>query len=393
MIDYIKIGTATAGIKKNGTDCVVIELPTGTETAAIFTQNQYCAAPVMVAKQHLQHTTQCRALLINSGNANCGLGEQGLYVAEQSTQLTAQQLGCEAQQILTFSTGVINTELPLDKLRIGIEKCCAQLGKSTLHDAANAIMTTDTKPKYAQRSIEVDGQVMQLSGIAKGSGMIQPNMATMLAFLFTDVKLPADLLQRALQHAANCSFNRISVDGDTSTNDACTLSSIASSTVAIDSDQSPLWQPWLEALCALTTELALAIVDDGEGATKRLLIQVKQCKEEHEGLQVAYAIANSPLVKTALFAGDPNLGRIAAALGNSGIADIDWSKVNMHLDNLCIMRHGQLPTDYQEEQALKIMQQRNIELTISLGRGNQGAHVWTCDLSYDYVKINAEYRT
>ena len=393
IFSTLQIGTAAAGIKKAGIDCVVIILPKNSCSAVIFTQNQYCAAPVTVGRQHISQTNNCRALLVNSGNANCGLGEAGIAVAHDSANYVAERIGCNANQVLPFSTGVINQPLPYSTIKAGIDGCFKRLGEQSLGDAATAIMTTDTVSKQAQQSAQVGDYSIHVAGIAKGSGMIHPNMATMLAFLFTNVTMPAALLQKALKHAADQTFNRISVDGDTSTNDACTLSTVTDSNCVIEDEHSPLWQPFIDVLTSVCKDLAIAIVDDAEGATKRFFIQVESCQSEQEGLRAAYTIAHSPLVKTALFAGDPNLGRIAAALGRSGIENIDWDKVNMYLGNECIMEKGKLPVSYCEDALQEIMSNRCIDLRIELNRGTQRAHVWSCDLSYEYVKINAEYRS
>ncbi len=389
----IRLATSAAGIKSNATaDCLLVALPPDSQTAAVFTQNHYVAAPVIVSKEHLATNEGTRYLLVNSGNANCGLGQAGLEVARQSAAKIAALSGCQQKQVLLFSTGVINSALAWQNLEQGISDCMLSLGSANLKQAAEAIMTTDTQPKFASKTVTVDGEIMHLSGISKGSGMICPNMATMLGFMFSDVRLSKELTDRALKTAVEQSFNCISVDGDTSTNDSCTLTT-TSKGVYIDSVDSKFWQPWLEALCALSQELAKAIIKDGEGATKLIEIQVNGGQSVEDCRKAAFTIAHSPLVKTAFFAEDANIGRIAAALGRCGVANLDFSKVNIALGNIPILTNGALPNNYNETLVDKVIQKDSFVLSVDLSQGTAKTTVWTCDLSHEYVRINAEYRT
>jgi glutamate N-acetyltransferase / amino-acid N-acetyltransferase len=388
----IRLGTACAGIKKPGRrDLVILEIAPDSAGAAVFTRNAFCAAPVTVARAHLAAQTP-RYLLVNTGNANAGTGAQGLRDAQVCCETLAQLTGAEPAQILPFSTGVIGEPLPVARLCAGLPEALANLDERGWELAAQGIMTTDTRPKGASRQVTLQGRTISVTGIAKGSGMIRPDMATMLAYVATDAGVDPARLQRCLNEAVDVSFNRITVDGDTSTNDACLLIGTGRSGVQIVTDGDDY-----QALCAavreVCIELAQAIVRDGEGATKFITIDVHGGRDEAECKLAAYAIAHSPLVKTAFFASDPNWGRILAAVGRAGIADLVIERVVMHLDDVCIVRDGGRASDYQEADGQRVMQHAEITIRIELGRGTAEARVWTCDLSHDYVRINAEYRT
>jgi len=388
----ILIGTACAGIKQTiKDDIVVFQMAERATAAAVFTQNAFCAAPVTVAKAHLRQ--QPRWLLINSGNANAGTGEQGLSDAFACCAGLAQATGGEAEQVLPFSTGVIGQPLPVDKISAALPKAVSDLAPAHWDKAAQAIMTTDTFAKGATRTILLDGRPVTLNGIAKGAGMIHPNMATMLAFIATDARLAQPLLQTCLERAVEQSFNRITVDGDTSTNDACVaMASGRSSAPEIEAD-GEYYRLFAEALMAVCRELAEAIVRDGEGATKLIRIVVDQAENDEEAVRVGKTIAHSPLVKTAFFASDPNWGRILAAVGRSGIDHLALDNIEIFLDDVCIVRSGGRADDYTEEAGQRVMNRQEITITVHLGRGKARQEVLTCDFSYDYVRINAEYRT
>jgi len=388
----LRLGTTCAGIKKPGRrDLVILELAEGTTTAAVFTRNAFCAAPVTVAREHLQQTVP-RYLLINTGNANAGTGQQGIEDARACCAAVAEHTGCQPQQVLPFSTGVIGESLPLETITRAIPAACDSLDEQGWTDAAWGILTTDTVPKLVSRRIMLAGKPVTLTGMAKGSGMIRPDMATMLAYVVTDAAIETSVLERLLQQAVTQSFNRISVDGDTSTNDACVLMATGRSGVAVGADSED-YPVLAEALTELCVELARAIVRDGEGATKLINVIVSGGRDEQECLDVAYTIAHSPLVKTAFFASDPNWGRLLAAVGRAGVTDLDVSRVAIHLDDVLIAEHGARAASYTEEQGQRVMDQPEITVSISLDRGQAQATVWTCDFSYDYVRINAEYRT
>lgn len=389
----IRMGTACAGIKRPGRrDLVVFELAEGTSTAAVFTRNAFCAAPVELAKKHIQAAAP-RYLLINTGNANAGTGKQGLEDGLQCCRLLAEKAGCDAQQVLPFSTGVIGEPLPVDKFSKAIPGAVDKLTAQGWEDAAYGIMTTDTVPKGLSRQITLEGKTVTVTGIAKGSGMIRPDMATMLAFIATDAQLPQSLLQQCLADAVGHSFNRITVDGDTSTNDACILMATGRSGVAIDNAGSESYRRLAELIREVCEELARAMIRDGEGATKLITIDVMQGRDEAECLQVAYTIAHSPLVKTAFFASDPNWGRILAAVGRAGLPDLDIDALRIYLDDVCIVSKGGRDSGYTEQQGQQVMDKSEITIRVELKRGSAETRVWTCDFSYDYVKINAEYRT
>jgi glutamate N-acetyltransferase / amino-acid N-acetyltransferase len=390
-IPGIKLASLSAGIKKNNkTDLVLISCGPGTSAAAVFTRNAFCAAPVIVAKSHLSSESP-RALLINSGNANAGTGDTGLRNAEQSCQLLADALGCDADQVLPFSTGVIGQQLPMDKLASGIERIVAKLEQDQWLDAAKGIMTTDTVAKGVSRTFDLDGKTVTISGIAKGAGMIRPDMATMLSFIATDAVVDSVLLQKCLDKAIDISFNSITVDGDTSTNDACVLLATGQSGVSITNGE-PL-NAFTEALQDVCRVLAQAIIRDAEGATKFVTIEVQNAISVDEARNVAYTIAHSPLVKTALFASDPNWGRILAAVGRSDIDSLDVSKVDIYLGNTCIVQSGSVAEEYTEEAGQAEMDRPEISIRVVLGRGGKQATVWTSDLSHEYVSINADYRS
>jgi glutamate N-acetyltransferase/amino-acid N-acetyltransferase len=390
----IKLGVASAGIKTVGRiDLVLIELIAGTKSSAIFTKNAFCAAPVTLAKRH-QSEASPRYLLINSGNANAGTGEQGMQAAQTCCQAVAELSKLNSNTVLPFSTGVIGQQLPVEKIKTALPDAYRNLATDNWYAAAHAIMTTDTIAKALSKQLEIDGQTITVTGIAKGSGMIRPDMATMLSYIATDAAIDQVVLDAMLLKAADQSFNRISVDGDTSTNDACVLMATGQATNSVITDfDSPNAQAIYQVIAELSQHLAHAIVRDGEGATKFIEIEVEQGQDTEECRQVAYTIAHSPLVKTALFASDPNWGRILAAVGRSGISDFDLSKVAIYLGNVCIVDGGEPAADYTEQKGQQVTSQDEILIRVVLGRGDASDTVWTCDFSYDYVKINAEYRS
>jgi len=395
----VELGCAEAGIRKPGRkDLLLVRIDAGASVAAVFTGNRYSAAPVQVARAHLAAAhaqgTPIRGLVVNTGCANAGTGARGLDDARSTCSAAAAALGCAAAQVLPFSTGVIMEPLPLARLLAGLPQALRALGPDQWLPAAQAIMTTDTVPKAASRSLAVDGRALTVTGIAKGSGMIHPDMATMLGFVATDAPIAAELLQRMVRRVADRSFNCITVDGDTSTNDAFVL--IASGRAAmppIASEQDPRCAAVEEAIGAVALQLAQAIVRDGEGATKFIEITVQGARSPAEARAVAGAIARSPLVKTAFFASDPNLGRILAAIGNAGVADLDPDRVQLFLDAVPVARDGGPHPLYREEDGRRVMQRAEILVRAELGRGDAAATVWTCDLSHDYVSINADYRS
>lgn len=388
----VRIGVACAGIKKPGRrDVVLFELAGGSAVAALFTRNAFCAAPVVLARKHLQQGTP-RYLLVNTGNANAGTGEAGLADAVRCCEAVAKEVGCEATEVLPFSTGVIGESLPVDKIIAVLPAAAAALNEDGWEEAAHGIMTTDTVAKGACRQLMLDGKRVTITGIAKGSGMIRPDMGTMLAYVATDAALDEASLQACLKNAVNGSFNRITVDGDTSTNDACVLVATGQSGVTV-APGSDAMQLFAQALTEICRELAQLIVRDGEGATKFISIEVVGGRNEAECCDVAYTIAHSPLVKTALFASDPNWGRILAAVGRAGVENLDLGAVTIHLGPVCIVRDGGRAADYTEEQGQAVMKESEITIRVDLARGEAQTTVWTCDFSYDYVRINAEYRT
>ncbi|MGR8929119.1 MAG: bifunctional glutamate N-acetyltransferase/amino-acid acetyltransferase ArgJ [Gammaproteobacteria bacterium] len=388
----IKLGTCNAGIKQTiRDDILVIEMDQEGSCAAVFTRNAFCAAPVSIAREHL--ALDPRWLLVNSGNANAGTGKQGLQDAFACCAALAVEVDGIAQQVLPFSTGVIGEPLPVSKLTAALPAAVRDLNEISWEKAARAIMTTDTFPKGASTRFEIGGQTVTLTGISKGAGMIQPNMATMLAFVATDATIEQSLLQECLIQAVEKSFNRITVDGDTSTNDACVLlASGASGAPAIHAGTEE-YRIFAAAVASVCKRLAELIIRDGEGATKLMRIIVEQAKDNAEALQVAKTIAHSPLVKTAFFASDPNWGRILAAVGRAGVDDLGLENVEIYLGPICIVENGGRSPNYAEQDGQRVMDQSEITITVRLGRGDATEEVITCDFSYDYVRINAEYRT
>ncbi len=391
----VDVGTARAGIRKSGRrDVLLLRLAGGSAAAGVFTTNRFCAAPVQVCREHLAASGGAiRALVVNTGCANAGTGARGLADARRSCEEAARLLGCAPEQVLPFSTGVILEPLPMERLLAGIGAATADAGRSDWLDAAESIMTTDTVPKAVSRAIDVGGRRVTITGIAKGAGMIRPNMATMLGVVATDAALPRELLGGWVREIADSSFNRATVDGDTSTNDSFVLVATGASGVAIDGDGAPGAAPLKAAILAIAQQLAQALVRDGEGATKLITIEVERAASQAEAAAVAYAIAHSPLVKTAFFASDPNLGRILAAIGYAGIADLDVDRVELYLDDVHVATRGGRHPDYREEDGQRVMKQAEIRVRVDLGRGASSTTVWTCDLSHDYVSINADYRS
>jgi len=391
----VKLGIAMAGVRKaNRRDLTVITLAEGSQVAGVFTSNRFCAAPVQLCRKHLAAAIGPRALVINTGNANAGTGEDGLMRAFSTCVSVAQQLNLSPEQVLPFSTGVIMEPLPTDRIAAGLPAAIADLKEANWAIAAEAIMTTDTLPKAASRQIQIGGKTVTITGISKGAGMIRPNMATMLSFLATDAVIAPQLMQALTTEAADRSFNRITIDGDTSTNDSFVVVATGVAGHApiaqLETGDGALLK---QAVIDVATQLAQAIVRDGEGATKFITVQVDGGRDEAECKQVAYAIAHSPLVKTAFFASDPNLGRILAAVGYAGIADLDQTRIEMFLDDVHVVTDGGRKASYQEADGARVMKQSEITVRIDLRRGPAQATVWTCDLSYDYVKINADYRS
>ena len=391
----VRIGVTMAGVRKAGRrDLTVFALDEGAAVAGVFTTNRFCAAPVQLCQQRLASGQAIRALVINTGNANAGTGADGLARAEQTCVALAGLMGLKPEQVLPFSTGVIMETLPVDRITAGLPAALAALRADAWGEAAAGIMTTDTLPKAASRRIEIDGHPVTLTGISKGAGMIRPNMATMLGFIATDARIAPSLLQTVVRSAADASFNRITIDGDTSTNDSFVLiASRQAGHAEITSLDSPQGRALQAAVTSLAQELAQAIVRDGEGATKFISITVEGGRSEAECQLAAYAIAHSPLVKTAFFASDPNLGRILAAVGYAGIADLDQSLIDLHLDDVHVVTRGGRRPEYREEDGQRVMKQSEISIRVGLNRGSASATVWTCDLSHDYVSINADYRS
>jgi glutamate N-acetyltransferase/amino-acid N-acetyltransferase len=391
----VRLGTAMAGIRKaNRLDLLVLALAEGASVAGVFTQNRFCAAPVQLCREQLAAGEAIRALLINTGNANAGTGADGLARARRSCAALAALMGLRAGQVLPFSTGVIMETLPVERIEAGLPAALAALGASHWAEAAQAIMTTDTLPKAASRRISLGGRAVNITGIAKGAGMIRPNMATMLGFIATDAAIAPALLQPLLREVAELSFNRITIDGDTSTNDSLVLvATHQAGNEAIASWTSEEGRALHAAVVAVAQQLAQAIVRDGEGATKFITVQVQGGRDEAECRLAAYAIAHSPLVKTAFFASDPNLGRILAAVGYAGIADLDQTLIDLFLDDVHVVREGGRHPGYLEEDGQRVMKQAEITVRVHLHRGAAEATVWTCDLSHEYVSINADYRS
>jgi len=391
----VRLGVAAAGIKKPGRrDLTVISLEPGSRVAGVFTRNRFCAAPVTVCRERLGEGRPIRALVINTGNANAGTGAQGLADARRTCAEVARLLVCPEESVLPFSTGVILEPLPMARLLAGLPQAVADLAADRWGAAAEAIMTTDTVPKAISRTVVIEGKPVTVTGMAKGSGMIHPNMATMLAFIATDAAVAQPVLEHLVREAADASFNCITVDGDTSTNDSFILMATGRAGHGeIDRPEGPAYAALREAVTEVARFLAQAIVRDGEGATKFMTIEVNGGKNRAECRQVAYAIARSPLVKTAFFASDPNLGRILAAIGYAGIDDLEVERVRLYLGDVLVAEHGGRAAGYAEEDGVRVMRAPEIRVRVELARGEASATVWTCDFSYDYVRINAEYRS
>jgi len=394
----VRLGVAEAGIRKiNRRDLTVIELAPGSRVAGVFTKNRFCAAPVHVCREHLKQEG-IRALVINTGIANAGTGEPGMEAARQSCAALAKLMDLRADQILPFSTGVILEPLPVDRLKAGLPAALSALKTDGWHDAAHAIMTTDTVAKAASRKVGAGETAATITGIAKGAGMIRPNMATMLGFMATDAAISQPMLERLVKEAADESFNCITIDGDTSTNDSFILIATGQGAAKFESITAPGWEEFKQSVIAVARELAQAIVRDGEGATKYIEIAVEGGRSVSECKAVGYAIGHSPLVKTAFFASDPNLGRILAAIGyawnnDPALADLDDTKVKVWLGDTLVAENGGRAASYREEDGAAAMKPAEIKVRVDLGRGSQSAKVWTCDFSYEYVKINADYRS
>lgn len=393
-IKGVRIGAASAGIKRPGRlDVLIFELAEGATVSGVFTQNAFCAAPVLVAKDHLARG-QVRYLLINSGNANACTGERGLVDARATCEAVAAHGGVAATQVLPFSTGVIGEFLPVEKISRAVPEAISALNVDAWEQAARAIMTTDTCPKGASVQFEFEGKTISVTGVAKGAGMIRPNMATMLAYVATDAAVAQPVLDELVRWSADRSFNRITIDGDTSTNDSCILMASGLAGVPrIEKTEGELYEKLRDALVAVMQQLAHAIVRDGEGATKFVTIEVSGGTDSAECLKAAYSIAHSPLVKTALYASDANWGRIVAAVGYAGITDLDVSKIKVCLDDVIVVDGGARHPGYTDEAGTAIVKRPEFAITVHLGRGEASETVWTSDLSHDYVTINAEYRT
>jgi glutamate N-acetyltransferase/amino-acid N-acetyltransferase len=391
----VRIGIAMAGVRKaNRKDLTVFALAEGSIAAGVFTQNRFCAAPVQVCREHLAASPAVRAIVVNTGNANAGTGADGLARARRTCDAVAQQLGVAAAAVLPFSTGVIMETLPIERIEAGLPAAVGGLRSDRWAEAAEAIMTTDTLPKAASRQVQVGGRTITVTGISKGAGMIRPNMATMLSFVATDAVIAPAALQALTRAAADASFNRITIDGDTSTNDSFVIVATRQAGHAeIAELNSADGRALADAVTTVAVELAQAIVRDGEGATKFIAVQVQGGRSEAECKQVAYAIAHSPLVKTAFYASDPNLGRILAAVGYAGIADLDQTLIDLYLDDVHVAEHGGRHPAYREEDGQRVMKQAEITVRVNLHRGPAEATVWTCDFSHDYVSINADYRS
>ena len=389
----IRLGACAAGIRyPDRLDLVLIETAADTKAAAVFTRNRFCAAPVIVARDHLAASPP-RALLINTGYANAGMGEIGLRDALACCRAVANRLGCKDAEVMPFSTGVIGGRLPVDRIVNALPACVERLGESEWADAAHGIMTTDSVAKGASRQFKLGSETVTLTGIAKGAGMIRPDMATMLAFIATDAALNPQALQESLRRAVARSFNRITVDGDTSTNDACILLATGRSAAKVGAVDSDSFEQFAAVVSQLCTELAQALVRDAEGATKFITIEVVEGTSEADCLEVAYAIAHSPLVKTAFFASDPNWGRILAAVGRAGIHALNLSAVSIDLDDVRVISDGALAPEYTEARGQRVMRKPEITVRVALGSGSSSARIWTSDLSHEYVQINAEYRS
>lgn len=394
----VELGFTEANIRKpNRKDLLVIKLSEGTRVAGVFTKNQFCAAPVTLCKKHLDSGVQIRALVVNTGNANAGTGEQGMLDAEKTCQalskLLSQDVEVHANQILPFSTGVILEPLPVDRVVAGLPDCLSNLKSDNWFNAAEAIMTTDIVSKGYSKQILIDGKTVTITGISKGSGMIHPNMATMLGYIATDAAISQAALEQLIDYAVNRSFNCITVDGDTSTNDSLILMATGQSDISEIQADTAAYESLRDAMTEVATLLAQAIVRDGEGATKFMTIKVEAGRDVEECRQVAYAIAHSPLIKTAFFASDPNLGRILGAIGYAGLDQLDVNNMQLYLGDVLVAEHGGRAKAYEESQGAAVMAEPEILVRVVLNRGLANTTVWTCDFSYDYVKINADYRS
>ena len=395
-IKGVTLGIAEAEIRKPGRkDLLVIALEAGAHIAGTFTQNHFCAAPVVIAREHLSNPdSTIRVLIVNTGNANAGTGETGIKDARATCAEAGRLLGCDSRQVLPFSTGVIMEPLPVAKIIAGLPTAVADLKEDNWLSAAEAIMTTDLVPKAVSKQISLGGTPVAITGIAKGSGMIHPNMATMLSYIATDAALSSQMLREITRYATENSFNRITVDGDTSTNDAFILMGTGlAGNFPVSDKGSPEFAQLRDAITEVAAQLAQAIVRDGEGATKFITVHVEGGRSTDECSKAAYAIAHSPLVKTAFFASDPNLGRILAAIGYAGIEDLDVNGLQLFLDDVLVAENGGRASAYREEDGQRVMKQPEITVRVALNRGTASATIWTCDLSYDYVKINASYRS
>ncbi len=394
VVKGVKIGSAEAYVRyQNRRDLVVFEFAAGSNVVGVFTQNAFCAAPVHVSKAHLAQGNP-RYLVINTGNANAGTGKLGMQNAEITCAKLAEWTGIATQEVLPFPTGVIGEQLPIERLVAGLAPALASLREDAWHDAATGIMTTDTTPKGASEQFELDGITYSMTGISKGAGMIRPNMATMLSYVATDAPIQRDILQQLLKHSVEQSFNRITVDGDTSTNDSCILVATGQAGgTEICSENDPRYALVLDVLNRVMLRLAQLIIRDGEGATKFITVRVEGGANTQECCDIAYSISHSPLVKTAIFASDPNWGRILAAIGYAGVPNLDVEKIQVWLDDVQICKDGGAAADYTEAAGARIMAQTEMTIRVNLGRGQATDTVYTCDLSYDYVKINADYRS
>jgi glutamate N-acetyltransferase/amino-acid N-acetyltransferase len=390
----VQLGFAEANIRKqNRKDLLVIQLDEGSKVAGVFTKNQFCAAPVTLCKQHLAESKAIRALVVNTGNANAGTGESGMQNAVKTCEALANLLNLAPNQILPFSTGVILEPLPVDKLIAGLPACVSGLKEDNWLNAAEAIMTTDIVAKGYSKQIQLGGKTVTITGISKGSGMIHPNMATMLGYIATDAAISQKALNQLIDHAVNRSFNCITVDGDTSTNDSLILMATGQSGMAKIQVNTPEYTELRDAMTEVAILLAQAIVRDGEGATKFMTVKVEAGRDVEECRKVGYAIAHSPLIKTAFFASDPNLGRILAAIGYAGVEGLDVNNMQLYLGDVLVAEHGGRAAAYEEAQGAAVMKEPEILVRVVLNRGKAEATVWTCDFSYDYVKINADYRS
>ena len=393
-IKGISLGIAKAHIKKpNRKDLLLVTIAEGSKVSGVFTQNAFCAAPVLLCKEHLKNTSGIRALIVNTGCANAGTGEDGLLKAKESCEAVSELLSIKPEQVLPFSTGVILESLPIDKIKNGLPDTIKNLDPTHWIDAAEAIMTTDIAPKAASRKIKIQEKEVVISGVSKGSGMIHPNMATMLSFIATDASINQILLDKLLKEVTEESFNCITVDGDTSTNDSFILIATGKAEHIEINQEDQSYKALRDAIREVAIELAQAIVRDGEGATKFITIQVESGRDDAECRKVGFTIAHSPLIKTAFFASDPNLGRILAAIGYAGVDSLDITKIQLFLGNVLVAEKGGRASSYSEAQGQEVMKHPEISMRILLNRGHAKATIWTCDFSYDYVKINADYRT